>query len=63
MEQRHRWTRGAKRIEAAWRKRNKLRQQVHTDVPGALRFTIIPPALTVLPVQLLLAELLQHVRG
>lgn len=45
------------------KERNKLRRQVHTDVPGALRFTVIPPALAVSPARLVLAELLQRARG
>lgn len=60
VEQCHHWIREAKRMEAVWRKRN---QQVHTDVPGALRITIFLPALAVLPAQFVLAELLQHVHG
>lgn len=59
----HRWSHEAKRMEAVWRRRNQLGHQVHTDVAGALRFTIIPPVLAVLPAHFVLAELLQHMRG
>lgn len=60
-EPRNRCSREAKQTEAIWRKRTQPRQRVHR--PSTLRLAIGPPSPAVSPAQLILADLLQDMRG